>query len=523
MNRTSIGGWRSVLAVGTGLAWWALADSGYSDVSDEMRQASAGQWWAPGDDRVFPEYSEYKNTSGRIGIINQSGPISTKDHPFFKPLGNNGRACVTCHQPSDGMSLSVETIRERWDATDGKDPLFAAFDGSNCPDLPQGEKSSHSLLLNKGLIRIAMPWPPEPYQPDPIEPEFDIEVVRDPTGCNLSEKWGLHSNSPTISVFRRPRPVLNIDHMVELPHGVGPHNVFFYSDKNLLPKDPETGEFVQGILMADARGLTPRHQAKDAAKSHLELKRPLTEKELQAIEEFELQIFGAQSFDNVGRSLSGSGTPPGLGPQAPAMIPRGRLGNNPVNKVFGDFSMWEKADLDDTNTADEQAHFKASVARGADVFFNRRFYINDVGAYNDKGLGNPFKRSCASGCHNTLGMGMDMGPFPMDLGLHNYPWQNTRDDLPLFKVTCHENAAPQSYLGRVIYTHDPGRALITGRCRDVGATMTQQMRALAGRAPYFANGSADTLREMVDFYDRRFNIGYSEQEKIDLVNFMRTL
>jgi len=28
---------------------------------------------------------------------------------------------------------------------------------------------------------------------------------------------------------------------------------------------------------------------------------------------------------------------------------------------------------------------------------------------------------------------------------------------------------------------------------------------------------------LVDFYDRRFNIGYSEQEKNDLVNFMRTL
>jgi len=505
------------------VAWWALADSDYNVRGTEAAVTVENSWWAPGEDRIFPAYSEYENESGRIGIINQSGPIDTKNHPFFKPLGTNGRACVTCHQPSDGMSLSVKTVRERWKASDGKDPLFAAFDGSDCPDLPQNEKSSHSLLLNKGLIRIGMPWPPETYKPDPTEPEFDIEVVRDPTGCNLSEEWGLNSANPTVSVYRRPRPVLNIAHMVELPHGVGPHNVFFYSDKNLLPKDPETGEFVQGILMADARGLTPRNQAKDAAKNHLELKRPLTEKELQAIEEFELQLFGAQSFDKVGGSLSGSSTPPGLGPQAPANIPRGRLGNNPVNKVFGDFSMWENLDSDPASGADEEARFKASVARGASVFFNRRFYINDVGAYNDKGLGNPFKRSCASGCHNTLGMGMDMGPFPMDLGLNNLPWQNTRDDLPLFKVTCHEDAIPQSYLGRIIYTHDPGRALVTGRCRDVGAAMTQQMRALAARAPYFSNGSSDTLRELVDFYDRRFNIGYSEQEKNDLVNFMRTL
>jgi cytochrome c peroxidase len=51
----------------------------------------------------------------------------------------------------------------------------------------------------------------------------------------------------------------------------------------------------------------------------------------------------------------------------------------------------------------------------------------------------------------------------------------------------------------------------------------QQLRGLAARAPYFSNGSATTLRELVDFYDRRFNIDYTEQEKEDLVNFLGTL
>jgi len=46
---------------------------------------------------------------------------------------------------------------------------------------------------------------------------------------------------------------------------------------------------------------------------------------------------------------------------------------------------------------------------------------------------------------------------------------------------------------------------------------------LAARAPYFSNGSAATLREIVDFYDRRFNIRYTEQEKDDLVNFLSVL
>ena len=38
----------------------------------------------------------------------------------------------------------------------------------------------------------------------------------------------------------------------------------------------------------------------------------------------------------------------------------------------------------------------------------------------------------------------------------------------------------------------------------------QQFRGLAARAPYFSNGSAATLRDLVDFYDRRFNIGFTE-------------
>jgi len=51
----------------------------------------------------------------------------------------------------------------------------------------------------------------------------------------------------------------------------------------------------------------------------------------------------------------------------------------------------------------------------------------------------------------------------------------------------------------------------------------QQLRGLAARAPYFSNGSAATLRDVVEFYDRRYTIGYSERQKQDLVNFLRSL
>jgi len=95
--------------------------------------------------------------------------------------------------------------------------------------------------------------------------------------------------------------------------------------------------------------------------------------------------------------------------------------------------------------------------------------------------------------------------------------------LPLFKITCNDDARPHPFLGRVIYTQDPGRALISGRCVDVGSMVMGQFRGLAARAPYFTNGSAATLRDLVDFYDRRFNIGFTEQEKQDLTNFLSVL
>ena len=91
-----------------------------------------------------------------------------------------------------------------------------------------------------------------------------------------------------------------------------------------------------------------------------------------------------------------------------------------------------------------------------------------------------------------------------------HPPTPPRPQLPLFKIVCQPEARPHPFLGRVIYTHDPGRALISGKCYDVGSVVMGQLRGLAARAPYFANGSAEDLRALVDFYDRRFNIGLSE-------------
>ena len=53
-------------------------------------------------------------------------------------------------------------------------------------------------------------------------------------------------------------------------------------------------------------------------------------------------------------------------------------------------------------------------------------------------------------------------------------------------------------------TTDPGRALITGKWKHMSLFKGPILRGLAARAPYFHNGSAATLDEVVDFYDTRF-------------------
>ena len=91
--------------------------------------------------------------------------------------------------------------------------------------------------------------------------------------------------------------------------------------------------------------------------------------------------------------------------------------------------------------------------------------------------------------------------------------------MPVFTLIC----TPGPLKGNTYVVTDPGRALISGQCADIGKVKGRILRGLAARAPYFHNGSAATLLDAVNFYDQRFNIGFTEEQKEDLVNFLKTL
>ncbi len=514
-----MGRWIALAGLGAGGALLAVAMAA---------EHTAERWWRPGSGQPLPAFVEYPNEFGRLGIVNSAGPIDTRGHPFFEPIGSNGRACVSCHQPSDAMGLSVESIQHQWKVTNGRDALFDLFDGANCPNVTRGDPASHSLLLTRGLFRVGLPWPPRDERGNEIEPEFTIEVVRDPTNCNSGPEYGINGTRKEISVYRRPRPAANLRYVSSSRFG---SSAFIGKTGMLAAVDPETGRPVNMNMMSDARESTLKTQAHSAATGHMQMAKGLTPAQLQQIQDFEMQLYAAQSWSTLGGSLNEPDGPSGLGPRAMEKGEDGVLGNNTTRFVFPTENKW--ADLPEGNTPDEKARnaHRESIQRGHDVFFFRTFWIRDAMHINTVGLGNPIKRTCAT-CHGMHMTGMDTANGWMDVGTTNKPWAlepaespwaKELPPLPLFKVTCREDLPPHPFLGRVIYTQDPGRALISGKCEDVGAIVIQQFRGLAARAPYFSNGSAATLRELVDFYDRRFNIKLTEQERVDLVNFLGAL
>jgi len=472
------------------------------------------RWWPPGRGGEFPEMISYKDETGIISTYSAAGPTNTKGHPFFEAIGSNGRACITCHQPSDGMTLSVKTIRSRWKDTHGKDPLFAAVDGSNCPNLPQDLESSHSLLLDHGLFRIFRPWPPRDFDGNAIKPEFSIEVVHDPAGCNTNPIYGLNSAMPSISVYRRPRPATNLKYITAVGFPFEPKNGM------PLPKDPETGELISGNIMADARARTLKEQAIDAMHTHLQISGAPNQEQLKRIIEFENQLFTAQTYDNRGGSLTANGVRGG--PMLLAQSRPGVLKSSNRFPMWDEYENWTNLKEKPQGMSDEQFAFRQSVGRGVDFFRNKTFLISDTAGITSMNFGNPVRNDC-NFCHNMYRFGNDVAPGQVDLGTTNQPFADPMPYLPLFKLTCDKKSPPHPHLGRVIYSVDPGYALTTGKCADIGKITIQSMRGLAARAPYFANGSVVSIRNIVEFYNRRFYMDMTDQEIEDLTNLMSVL
>ena len=70
---------------------------------------------------------------------------------------------------------------------------------------------------------------------------------------------------------------------------------------------------------------------------------------------------------------------------------------------------------------------------------------------------------------------------------------------------------------------DAGQGNVTGRWQDLGRFKTPSLRALAARAPYFHNGIAPTLEDVVRHYETQLGFVFTDDEREDLVAFLKAL
>ena len=271
---------------------------------------------------VIPKSEVDFNPAGGLGSYQPGGPTFTSKNAFFLPLGTNGRTCFSCHQTASGMSISVSDLQNLYRFSSDKDPVFAPVDGANCPNKPH----DHSLLLNKGVFRI--------FLPVPVNAEYTVSVVSDPTGCNTNPAYSQGVDPATgkpvqiLSIYRRPLLATNLKFVTNLNSPpVDPITGV------ALPVDPFTGLIESGNIMWDGREPTLQSQAINATLGHAQATKVPTDAQVKQIVDFENGIFSAQSYDLIAGSLTDNGTtggPVNLSAQAAGIFPPANSDIRPV-------------------------------------------------------------------------------------------------------------------------------------------------------------------------------------------------
>src|SRR4051812_29871962 len=441
----------------------------------------------------------FSNPGGVLGVLSTAG--TDGDNPFFEALGSNGRSCATCHRPAQSWTITPDELRARFERTDGLDPIFRTNDGANCEDSDvstvKSRRRAFSLLLTKGVIRVTLDVP--------AGAEFEITDVDDPYRCRTSSAANdgsaeVRSASPirSASVYRRPLPTANLKFI----------SAVMWDGRESVP-----GQAIRAGLL---------RQAHDAVTSHAQGVPPRGDK-LQKIVEFELGLFAAQVESPAGDRLDdglaiggpltlarepfciGINDPLDMLPSMPGACASASGSLDPF--VFRLFRAW---------TDSPSAH-RHAVARGEAIFNTRPFVIDNVAGLNG-GHADPVRRPLLNGtctvCHDTPAAGNHSVPMALNIGVAEASRRPA--DLPLYTVR-------HLATGHTMQTTDPGRAMVTGKWSDIGKFKGPVLRGLAARPPFFHDGSAATLADVIRFYDTRFQIRFTQQEKSDLMAFLQSL
>jgi cytochrome c peroxidase len=441
----------------------------------------------------LPNLFPLPNPSGFVETYNINNTSIDLTGSFFQSLGTNGRSCSSCHRPAEAWSVSADEIQLRFLLTQGLDPIFRTNDGSNCDhnvdtSTFEGRRAAYSLLLRRGLIRIALAVP--------AGAQFTVVDVQNPYGCN---------DPSTLSMYRRPLPATNLKFLSTVMSDGRESSPQTGTRKITYATNPSD-------LLADLA-----HQAIDATTGHAQASMPPTAQQVQDIVNFEMQLRTAQAIDFQAGFLNAGEANGGPVPLASQSFFIGINDSFPPSFQFNPFGTpFNPAifDLFDAWTG-SQVPARASIARGQAVFNSKPIKIARVAGINDV-LGLQSLPGTCGTCHDTPTVGDHSFPAPLNIGVGDLTSPLDVSYLPV--ITLQNNAT-----GARVQTTDPGRALITGLWADIGKVKGPILRGLAARAPYFHNGSAAGLSDVVTFYDKRFNVGFTGQEKADLIAFLKSL
>jgi len=421
---------------------------------------------------LFP----FLDSTGLSATYSNTGSVDLSG-PFFQSLGTNGRTCGTCHEPNTAFGLSAADAQARYFMTRGQDPLFAQIDGSTCPTGP----INNSLVLNNGLIRIGLTVPPN--STDASAPQYTITAVQDPYGCALTtDSQGVQ----TVSVYRRPLPTTNLGFLSAV--------MFDGRESFTLPLN-------NGLTFPTNLNADLTQQAIDATTIHAQAGQAPTPAQLSSIVNFELALNSAQLFDFGAGDLSkkAQGGAQYLSTQNYYPGMNDSLGADPQKKPFTPDVFTIYASFQNSQNPQQ-----ASIARGEQLFNTQPLTISNVPGLT---TGNQTIAGTCTTCHDTFNVGNHSLPLPLDIGTSRSPLYETDPNilaglkelqmplLPVFELVCTQGPLA----GNTYYTSDPGKALVTGQCSDIGRGKGLILRGLAARAPYFHDGVAASLPQVVNF------------------------
>jgi hypothetical protein len=487
---------------------------------------------------LIPNGTFFLNPTGESETYSTAGNGVDLTGPFFQSMGTNGRSCGSCHQPSDGMSVAAASVQARFNNTQGLDPIFRTNDGSNCDhnidvSTLAGRSEAYSLLRTRGLIRIAIAVP--------ANADYRVVSVYNQYGCNESD---------VISMYRRPLPSTNLRFLSTVMFDGRESSPLTGTQKIIWVKSPHNFD----NLLSDLA-----HQSVDATTGHAQGDgtRP-TPTEQQQIVNFEMGLSTAQIIDNTAGRLDVQGAtggpvsltnqlffisinssirfllpPPMFNYEPPGglTLPVDGIGDGHfTSAIFNPFDAWAGSPPNSP---------RAAIARGQAIFNSKPINITGVAGINDDvsagGLvsgGVASVQGTCGTCHDTPNVGNHSFPTPLNIGTGDPAPTNSKINLGGLDVSylpsitiCKLDltTSPPTLTNNCKTTTDLGQALIDGKFDHAGKIKGPVLRGLAARAPYFHNGSAQTLTDAVRFYELRFGLSLTPQEESDLVAFLGAL